>query len=232
MNPSLSPDIALLPEHPALWQSTLHWQPTPEQQALLQCLYAGIVAGNQRLNLTRIVEPEDFWEKHLWDSLRGIVSPTIAPRDDQPLRVIDIGTGAGFPGLVIAIARPHWHITLLDGTRKKIAFLQELIQELGFENVQAIADRAEQWVRQPGSPPRYDLACLRAVGSSVDCARYALPLLATGGIAVLYRGHWTPEEEAAIAPVLTDLGGEIVAIEPCTTPLTAGVRHCVYLKRV
>lgn len=231
MNSRLSPPIATLPEHRELWQSTLHWQPTPEQQALLQRLYAGIVAGNQRLNLTRIVEPEAFWEKHLWDSLRGIVSPTIAPREDQPLRVIDIGTGAGFPGLVIAIARPHWQITLLDGTRKKIAFLQELIQTLGLGNVQAIAERAEQWARQPGSPPRYDLACLRAVGSSLDCARYALPLLAPGGIAVLYRGHWTTEEEAAIAPVLADLGGELRAIEPCTTPLTAGIRHCIYLQR-
>jgi hypothetical protein len=90
-----------------LWQETLHWQPSSLQQSQFQSLYQQILQGNRQFNLTRITEPEEFWEKHLWDSLRGIASLPLTPEPDA-LKVLDIGTGAGFPGLPIAIAQPSW----------------------------------------------------------------------------------------------------------------------------
>ncbi|RAQ38712.1 16S rRNA (guanine(527)-N(7))-methyltransferase RsmG, partial [Arthrospira sp. O9.13F] len=85
------------------WE-TLGWIPSDRQLQMFNVLYEQILAGNQRLNLTRITDPVGFWEKHLWDSLRGVV-PWLSG-DKLPLRVIDIGTGAGFPGVPIAIAIP------------------------------------------------------------------------------------------------------------------------------
>ncbi|WP_338038670.1 16S rRNA (guanine(527)-N(7))-methyltransferase RsmG [Neosynechococcus sphagnicola] len=115
----MNPEPQRLPELPELWEITLGWQPTAHQQQQFQQIYEQILMGNQRLNLTRITDPLEFWEKHLWDSLQG-VAPLLSQPSVQPgLRVIDIGTGAGFPGLPVAIARPDATITLLDSTQKK-----------------------------------------------------------------------------------------------------------------
>jgi 16S rRNA (guanine527-N7)-methyltransferase len=99
-------ETLMLPEMVDIWQQTLSWQPTVEQQQLFQQLYEGILEGNRQLNLTRITEPVDFWEKHLWDSLRGIWSQKSGVRGQESgdeteinltsLKVIDIGTGADF----------------------------------------------------------------------------------------------------------------------------------------
>ena len=109
------------PNFDAIWQETLDWFPTDRQRSQLQFLYVAVVTANHNLNLTRITEPAEFWEKHLWDSLRGVGSLITA---SAPLKVIDIGTGAGFPGLPLAIARSDWELTLVDSTAKKIGFIQ------------------------------------------------------------------------------------------------------------
>ncbi|HEY9608282.1 16S rRNA (guanine(527)-N(7))-methyltransferase RsmG [Allocoleopsis sp.] len=244
----------LLPEMVDTWQQTLNWQPTMEQQGLFQQLYEAILQGNQQLNLTRITEPLEFWEKHLWDSLRGIwlqesginrgISrgcsgyPQGVPVQSegkgeiQPhsLKLIDIGTGAGFPGLPVAIAFPNHFVTLLDSTRKKVTFLESLINQLALENVTTSIGRAETISHQPQHRQTYDIALLRAVAPAPICAEYALPFLKTGGLAILYRGHWTDEETEALKPRLEKLGGVIEAIETFTTPITQSVRNCICLR--
>lgn len=227
-----------LPAAPARWHDTLGWCPGPVQQQQFQGLYAGILQGNQQMNLTRITEPTDFWEKHLWDSLSGLW-PWLQPQEQQPVwgaalaveRVIDIGTGAGLPGLPAAIALPHWQITLLDSTQKKVRFLATLAQDLELGRVQAIADRAETLGRQPAHRNHYDLALLRAVGPATTCAEYALPLLRVGGVAVLYRGQWSKAENQSLSQALALLGGQILAVRPWQTPLSHSMRHCVYLQK-
>ncbi len=220
----------MLPDYSSVWQETLHWQPDGDRAAQFQHLYSAIVEGNRSLNLTRITAPDDFWEKHLWDSLRGI-KPYLASDSDDAKTAIDIGTGAGFPGIPIAIVQRQWHVTLLDSTTKKVKFLQQLLTELHLENTRVVLDRAERANQQKAHSRRYDLAIARAVGSAEVCARYALPFLKPGGVAILYRGKWTEEEQQDLESAIADLGGKIDAIDSFTTPLTHAVRHCIYLKR-
>jgi 16S rRNA (guanine527-N7)-methyltransferase len=228
-------EIAVLPRMAELWQETLSWQPNETQQAKFQRLYELILEGNQKLNLTRITEPQEFWEKHLWDSLRGIKfllgasQPTDAP--PSSLQILDIGTGAGFPGLPAAIARPDATVTLLDATRKKIAFLDALIPQLAVENVKTLVGRAEQVRGDRQHREQYDLALVRAVSSASACAEYALPMLKPGGLAVLYRGQWTAAEAEDLAQTAKRFSGKLDAVEEFMTPLTQGIRHCVFLQK-
>lgn len=209
---------------------TLDWQPSDRQQQQLQDLYAGILDGNRQFNLTRITEPDEFWEKHVWDSWRGIAPWLTTP--ERSLRVIDIGTGGGFPGLPVAIARPDWSVTLLDSTRKKIAFLQTLSQQLQLSHVTTMAERAEAAGLFRLHRDRYDVALIRAVGPVTVCAEYALPFVKPGGRAVLYRGLWTEEEASSLEKAVPQLGGAIAQVDAFETPLTHGVRHCVHLQKI
>jgi 16S rRNA (guanine527-N7)-methyltransferase len=191
-----------LPEMTEQWQETLAWQPTSQQQQQFQQLYQLILQGNRQFNLTRITEPIEFWEKHLWDSLRGIVWKEERGKDEgerekdegegmkneedlspiphlssfishpSSLRVIDIGTGAGFPGIPVAIVRPDWQVTLLDSTRKKIEFVRSVLAELEIQNARTTSDRVEQVGHQRLHREKYDLALLRAVAPVTVCAEY------------------------------------------------------------
>ncbi len=245
------PDKPILPSNVKLWEKTMNWQPDEGHLLEFQSLYEGILQGNQVLNLTRITAPDEFWEKHLWDSLRGITpllsqasgstsesvsSPTMgmvsSEGGNESVRAIDIGTGAGFPGLPVAIACPEWQVTLLDSTRKKITFLQGLINQLGMENARAIVGRVEEIGRSREHRERYDFAFARAIGPTMVCAEYALPLVKVGGLAILYRGHWTEEEAQVVSAGVEQLGGMVDFVEKFTTPLTDSVRTCVYLRKV
>lgn len=224
-------DRISIPEMTDLWQKTMNWQPTQQQQQHFQQLYELIVVGNSQFNLTRITEPIEFWEKHLWDSLRGIL-PLLVQKQDAVVKAIDIGTGAGFPGIPIAIALPATNVTLLDSTRKKITFLDTVIEQLNIPNVQTLTSRAEIIGKQPEHRQTYDLATIRAVGSAAICAEYTLPLLKSGGLGILYRGNWTEEEQISLQNTVEKLGGAIAAIDSFTTPLTQSIRHCITLKKL
>lgn len=223
----------LLPEMAEIWQQTLNWQPTAQQQAQFQRLYELILEGNRQLNLTRITDPQEFWEKHLWDSLRGI-----APQGQfisslqEGAFVIDIGTGAGFPGIPVIITAPNCQITLMDSTQKKITFIEKILTELALTNTKTLVGRAEEIGQQPQHRQAYDIAFIRAVGTASVCAEYALPLLKQSGLAVIYRGNWTEEETTVLQNAVNQLGGVIELIEKFTTPLSDSIRHCLYVRKV
>ena len=219
-----------LPQMEEIWHRTLSWQPNKQQQQQFQQLYQQILLGNRQLNLTRITSPQDFWEKHLWDSLTGIIGLTEIEMQ-KSLQVIDIGTGGGFPGLPMAIAFPHWIVTLLDSTRKKIAFLDNLLTQLTTNNVKTLAGRAETIGQENIYRESYDLALIRAVGQASVCAEYALPLVKKGGLVILYRGHWSPEDTSSLELVADKLGGQIESIKVLETPISKSIRHCLYLRK-
>ncbi|QXE24179.1 ribosomal RNA small subunit methyltransferase G [Richelia sinica FACHB-800] len=225
--------ISNLPEMAETWQQTINWQPSQEEQSQLQRLYQLILAGNLQLNLTRITEPEEFWEKHLWDSLRGMAPQQqfISTLQDKT-KLIDIGTGAGFPGLPIAIVFPNCQVTLLDSTRKKINFIDQVLTNLSLNNGKTLVGRVEEIGQQNQHRQQYDLATIRAVGTVSACAEYTLPLLKKDGLAVIYRGSWTREEEKSLENAVKQLGGVVELIEEFTTPLAHSIRHCLYLRKV
>ncbi len=227
-----------------IWEQTLNWQPSPQQQQQFQRLYELIVEANRQLNLTRIINPEDFWEKHLWDSLRGIKFLIAAEGrgrervegvegvERKKTKIIDLGTGAGFPGIPAAIIVNNCTINLVDSTRKKINFIDSILPELNLNNVKATTCRAEEIGRDSKHRENYDIALIRAVASASACAEYALPLLKPGGLAVVYRGSWTEEENISMENAVQQLGGKIESIEQFNTPLSKGDRHCLYLRKV
>ena len=237
----------LLSKMPNIWQKTLRWQPSDRKIEQFDRLYKVILEGNQKQNLTRIIDPQEFWEKHLWDSLVGIApffipDSTIAELQAKTkltsaLKVIDIGTGAGFPGLPIAIAtapaklsaNPDWSITMVDSTRKKINFIIKAIAKLQLTNAEAIVSRAEALGRQPAYREQYDLALIRAVGQASVCAEYILPFVRVGGFAVLYRGHWRESDTIDLKSAVEQLGSEVTCIEQTVTPLSDSIRNCIYL---
>jgi 16S rRNA (guanine527-N7)-methyltransferase len=246
-----SPLLPSLPELPEIWQQTLDWQPTSEQSAQFQGLYKLVIEGNRQFNLTRITDPTDFWEKHLWDSLRGIkpllmkverhktegegkevIEGNISLSSSSPLTIIDIGTGAGFPGIPCALALPSSTLYLLDSTRKKIVFIEQILAELNLANVKTITGRAEEIGQQRSHRKLYDVALIRAVSNVTVCAEYALPLLKQGGLAVVYRGTWTDEENTALENAMPELGGKIESIDQFKTPLSQSDRTVLYLRKI
>ncbi len=230
--------ISRLPLMMDIWEKTLNWQPSSQQQQQFQHLYDLIVEGNRQLNLTRITHPEDFWEKHLWDSLRGIKFLISAQKereeglDKKEIRIIDLGTGAGFPGIPVAFVVNNCTINLVDSTKKKINFIDSILPVLNLNNVKASTCRAEEIGRDSKHRENYDVALIRAVASASACAEYALPLLKPGGLAVIYRGSWTEEENIGMEKAVQQLGGIIESIEQFNTPLSNGDRHCLYLRKV
>jgi 16S rRNA (guanine527-N7)-methyltransferase len=219
-----------LPLQLETWETSLGWQPQ-SQWTQFQHLYELILTGNQRLNLTRITEPLDFVEKHLWDSLAGLFLLPDISQLTQP-HVIDIGTGAGFPGIPTAIAFPDWSITLLDSTRKKIQFIDELLTTLQITNAKTWLGRAETLSGDRHHRSHYDLALIRAVARPAICAQYALPLVKLDGWVVLYRGQWEEAETETLLPIVEELGGKIETIKTIQTPWTSGIRNLIYLRKV
>lgn len=225
--------IANLPKMAEIWQKTLNWQPTNLQENQFQQLYQLIIAGNRQINLTRITEPEEFWEKHLWDSLRGIAPKQIfIPGIDRGKRIIDIGTGAGFPGLPIALIFPNSQVTLLDSTGKKITFIETVLSALALNNTKTLLGRAEEIGQQYEHRQNYDVAVIRAVGNVSVCAEYSLPLVRKGGLAIIYRGTWSEAENESLETAVEQLGGVVELIEEFSTPLSNSMRHCLYLRKV
>jgi 16S rRNA (guanine527-N7)-methyltransferase len=156
-----------------------------ERLPLFERLRDEVLAANAQANVTRIIEPLEFVEKHLLDALAGLVA---GPAPDVAARFVDVGSGAGFPGLPVAIARPGWQVVLIESVLKKARIIEEAARALGLPNVTVLARRAEEVGRDPAHRETADRATVRAVGSVAECLEYALPLVRVGGKAILYRG--------------------------------------------
>lgn len=155
---------------------------------------------NLHTNLTRIVAPEAMAVKHYVDSLTPLAALPDLP---EGARVIDVGAGAGFPGLALKIARPAIRLTLLDSLKKRLDFLEEAIAALGLKDVACVHARAEEAGRDPAHRDRYDLAVARAVASLPTLLEWCAPLVRPGGRLVALKGGDT--EAATEAPRLLRL---------------------------
>jgi 16S rRNA (guanine527-N7)-methyltransferase len=188
-----------------------------------------VLAENRRVNLTAITDPAAAVELHLLDSLTGL--PHLPVPGPTPLHVVDVGTGAGFPGVPLALARPEsLRVLLLDAQRRRITVLAGILRRLGVTNAQAVHGRAEELGRGPRRET-FDAAVARAVGSLAEVAEYGLPLVRPGGRLVAYRGERGEEEAAAAAEALAELGGEVVGLHRLRLPFSGAQRVLVVVEK-
>jgi 16S rRNA (guanine527-N7)-methyltransferase len=208
---------------------------TEAQLSLFQTYSQELIAWNQQINLTRIVEPEEIAVKHFLDSLS--VCLALRPdRFDKPVRsdfsLIDVGAGAGFPGVPLKIALPHMQLTLLESTAKKTKFLHHLVETLRLSNVTIVTARAEEAGQQPAHRERYDVAVARAVTNLPVLAEYTLPLVKVGGTVVAQKGQYPAEELEQTTRALKILGGKIARVLPVNIPELVGERHLVVMSKI
>ena len=183
------------------------------QLAVFASYAAELTNWNERVNLTAIIGPDEIYLRHFLDSLSCALH-----WGDQPQSLVDIGSGAGFPGLPLKILRPAIRLTLLESVAKKAVFLEHMVGLLGLEGVTVRAIRAEEAGRDPAQRGRYDVATARAVAELRVLAEYGLPLLRLGGRLLAPKGAAAREEVQAAGPALATLGGELVGVHPVALP--------------
>ncbi len=181
-----------------------------------------------RMNLTRLVSPQDIAVKHFLDSLALLT----VVRPPQNARVLDVGTGAGLPGLALKIVRPDLRVTLMDGTAKKLTFCRAVADELGLENIETIHARAQDAARRPDLAGHFDWVVARAVAPLDRLLPWLAPFAAPHGLLLSLKGMAADEEMAAARPVAKRLGLmlDIFAV-PLPEAEEAIIRQIVLAKR-
>ena len=197
--------------------------------------YELLVEWNGFMNLTAITEPEEVLVKHFADSL----SPFSDMVKDAPLsikdgiRLIDVGTGAGFPALPLKIAFPEIKVTMLDSLGKRVKFLNEVTAQLGLKDIQAIHGRAEDLARDNAHRESYDIVVSRAVANMRTLSEYCMPFVKQGGYFLAYKAAEYmegPEAEESQKAVKI-LGGETPVVRELTLPDGESKRCLVYIRK-
>ena len=189
-------------------------QVSDQQIQKLYQYYELVTEKNKVMNLTAITDYEEKIKKHFVDSLM-IAKKT---KFQKGVRLIDIGTGAGFPGIPLKLMFPEVEIVLLDSLKKRIGFLQEVIQALELKGITAIHGRAEEPARQKEYREQFDMCVSRAVANLSVLAEYCIPYVKVGGSFVAYKSGQIEEELKEAAYAVKTLGGEIVELEQFSLP--------------
>jgi 16S rRNA (guanine527-N7)-methyltransferase len=207
-----------------------------QQLTQFEAYYRALTEWNERFNLTAITDYAEVQVKHFLDSL--VALPLIAEEVGEPLpltrpwHLLDVGTGAGFPGIPLNIVAPRLRVTLMDGTGKKITFLKEIVAQLGLAEVEVVQGRAEEMGNHPDHRGQYDLVTARAVAALNTLVEYLLPLVRRGGLAVIYKGASATQEFVEARKAIELLGGETVRLAPVKVPLLDERRFLLLVKKV
>ena len=161
-----------------------------------------LLEWNEKINLTAITEPEEVLYKHFYDCILFFKNVDVP----QNAKIIDVGTGAGFPGLVLKIVREDLEVTLLDSLNKRITFLNDVIEKLGLEKITAVHSRAEDGGRNPLYREKFDISCARAVAAMPVLLEYCAPFVKVGGKFVSMKGPGAEEEVALCKNAMKQLG--------------------------
>lgn len=212
---------------------TLGLRLTAEQVAAFQRYYEELVAWNQRFNLTAITDYEPVQIRHFLDSLSVLSAAPARLALSQPgSRAIDVGSGAGFPGIPLKLVCPRLRLTLLEATGKKVGFLEHLIDCLGLQHVTPVHSRAEELAHDPLHREAYDLALARAVAEMAVVAEYTLPFCRAGGWVIAQKGEAGGAEAWAASQAIHLLGGELRQVLPIELPGLPEDRSLVILEKV
>jgi 16S rRNA (guanine527-N7)-methyltransferase len=183
---------------------------------------------NQKFNLTAIRDVESIRTKHFLDSFSCVQ----AWKANPPLRLVDVGTGAGFPGIPLKILYPAMQLTLVESVGKKAKFCQHVVDVLGLENVKVIHSRAEDLGQKAEHRESYDWAVARAVANLNLLSEYLLPLVKIGGIALAQKGESAPAEAQSAEKAMKLLGGKLKQLIPINLPGVADDRYLVLVDKV
>ena len=188
--------------------------------------FAGrLLEKNRVMNLTAITEPKDVATLHLLDC-----AALLAQADMRGKTVIDVGTGAGFPGIVLAILEPSARFTLLDSLGKRVDFLREVCEQLGLKNVTCVHARAEEFAA--GHRERFDIATSRAVAQLNVLSELTLPLVKVGGLFAAMKSTSTDEEIVAAHSAIAQLGGQLAGCTDYPVPETDVIHRIVRIEKV
>jgi 16S rRNA (guanine527-N7)-methyltransferase len=218
---------------------------TSDQVAMFRRYRDELVAWRSRVNLTAITDDEGIQTKHFLDSLSCLVAVSaLRANSVSPLaaleacqfrpdsRVIDVGSGAGFPGLPLKIVCPAVRLTLLEATGKKVEFLQHLVELFDLRGVTVIKGRAEELGHSPDHREKYDWALARAVAEMPTLAEYLLPFVKIGGRALAQKGEDAALEVASAEAALVHLGGRLNRLIPLELTGIAETRYLVIVDKV
>ena len=201
---------------------------TDVQKQQFDKFYELLVEWNRVMNLTGITEYEEVNEKHFVDSLSIVKAVDM----NQVKSVIDIGTGAGFPGIPLKIAFPHLKVVLLDSLNKRIKFLNTVIEELNLENIETIHGRAEDFAKQAEYREQFDLCVSRAVANLATLSEYCIPYVKRDGLFVPYKSGEIDQEVEQSKKAVHVLGGKIENVVKFQLPGTEIGRSFVNIKKV
>ena len=171
-----------------------------------------LIEWNEKMNLTAITEPNDIILKHFIDSI------TINKYIENSVKVVDVGTGAGFPGIPLSIIRPDLQITLVDSLNKRLMFLQEIKKELELKNIDIVHARAEEFGQNKNYRETFDIATSRAVANLSTLSEYLVPLVKIKGKCVCMKASDADEEIKQAENAVNILGGKIVKVEKFNLP--------------
>lgn len=204
-------------------------QLTREQIAAFKTYEVELLKWNERISLTAIRDAEGVRVKHFLDSLTVL---TAWERKSPPNRLIDVGTGAGFPGLVLKLIWPGTKVTLVESVHKKADFCRHMVDQLALEGVEVLSKRAEVVGQDPEHREAYDLALARAVARMPILMEYLLPLVHHNGIVMAMKGETAPAETHSAARAIHVLGGQINKLVHVKLPGVVEERFIVLVEKV
>ena len=199
-----------------------------EQIEQFRSYYELLTEWNKKINLTAITGYEDVVRKHFIDSI--LICSLLDLNKD--IRIIDVGTGAGFPGIPIKILNPDCRIVLLDSLNKRVRFLETVVNELGLDNVECIHGRAEDVSREKKYRASFDLSVSRAVANLSTLCEYCIPFLKKGGMFVSYKSDKADDEINGSENAVRTLGSEITSVKEIALPETDIVRKFVMITNI